>query len=87
MRYLITGGAGYIGSNLVRTLIKNQENIINLIIRPDSDLKQLSDTKKFCNDQCRNTYNNRVNKTTNDFVRNINVILKTALRDCIIINI
>ena len=49
MRYLITGGAGYIGSNLVRTLIKNQENIINLIIRPDSNLKQLSDTKKFCN--------------------------------------
>ena len=32
--------------------------------------------KKFCNDQCRNTYNNRVNKTTNDFVRNINVILR-----------
>ena len=32
--------------------------------------------KKFCNDQCRNAYNNRLNKTTNDFVRNINVILR-----------
>ena len=27
--------------------------------------------KKFCNDQCRNAYNNRVNKTTNDFVRHV----------------
>ena len=32
--------------------------------------------KKFCNDQCRNAYNNRVNKTTNDFVRHVNVILR-----------
>ena len=32
--------------------------------------------KKFCNDQCRNAYNNRVNKITNDFVRHVNVILR-----------
>ena len=32
--------------------------------------------KKFCNDQCRNAYTNRVNKTTNDFVRHVNVILR-----------
>ena len=32
--------------------------------------------KKFCNDQCRNAYNNRVNKTTNDFVRHVNLILR-----------
>tara|TARA_B100000963_G_scaffold177192_1_gene154086 strand:+ start:87 stop:458 length:372 start_codon:yes stop_codon:yes gene_type:complete len=36
--------------------------------------------KKFCNDQCRNAYNNRVNKTTNDFVRNVNGILRKNRR-------
>ena len=50
MRYLITGGSGYIGSNLVKALVKDQGNIIDLIVRPHSNfLKQLSDTKRFCN--------------------------------------
>ena len=32
--------------------------------------------KKFCSDQCRNTYNNRQNADSNNFVRNINNILR-----------
>ena len=36
--------------------------------------------KKFCTDQCRNTYNNRLNSDTNKFVRNINNILRKNRR-------
>jgi predicted nucleic acid-binding Zn ribbon protein len=36
--------------------------------------------KKFCSDQCRNTYNNRQNKDVNNFVRNINNILRKNRR-------
>ena len=32
--------------------------------------------KKFCNDYCRNSYNNRSNKVANDYVRKVNVILR-----------
>lgn len=32
--------------------------------------------KKFCSDQCRNTYNNRNNKDANNVVRNVNYILR-----------
>lgn len=28
--------------------------------------------KKFCDDYCRNTYNNQLKATTNNFVRNVN---------------
>lgn len=31
--------------------------------------------KKFCSDQCRNNYNNQLNRNTNNLVRNINNIL------------
>lgn len=36
--------------------------------------------KKFCSDQCRNTYNNRQNKDVNNFVRNINNTLRKNRR-------
>ena len=36
--------------------------------------------KKFCNDGCRNTYNNRVNKDTRNLVRNINNRLRKNYR-------
>jgi hypothetical protein len=36
--------------------------------------------KKFCNDQCRNSYNNRLNKDANDYVRRVNVILRKNRR-------
>jgi hypothetical protein len=36
--------------------------------------------KKFCCDQCRNTYNNRLNQDSNNFSRQINRILKTNRR-------
>lgn len=32
--------------------------------------------KKFCSDQCRNTYNNKVNKLSNAFVRKVNYNLR-----------
>ena len=32
--------------------------------------------KKFCSDQCRNNYNNRVNREQNSYVRNIHNLLR-----------
>ena len=36
--------------------------------------------KKFCDDQCRNTYNNQQNSDSNNLVRNINNILRKNRR-------
>ncbi len=36
--------------------------------------------KKFCNDQCRNNYNNRLNSDSSETVRHINSILKKNRR-------
>ncbi|WP_274474762.1 hypothetical protein [Mangrovimonas aestuarii] len=36
--------------------------------------------KKFCNDYCRNTHNNRVNKDDKNFIRNINNRLRKNWR-------
>ncbi len=36
--------------------------------------------KKFCSDQCRNTYNNRLNSDSTNHVRNINNILRKNRR-------
>lgn len=36
--------------------------------------------KKFCSDQCRTTFNNRLNSDANNFVRNINNILRKNRR-------
>jgi hypothetical protein len=36
--------------------------------------------KKFCNDMCRNNYNNKLNKDINNLVRNINNILRRNRR-------
>lgn len=36
--------------------------------------------KKFCSDQCRNAYNNKLNSDANNFVRNINNILRKNRR-------
>jgi len=43
------------------------------IIRGRSD-------KKFCSDQCRNSYNNRLNRDTNNFVRNVHGLLRKNRR-------
>jgi hypothetical protein len=40
------------------------------------DLIQGRMDKKYCSDLCRNTYNNKINSTTNIYVRNVNSILK-----------
>lgn len=36
--------------------------------------------KKFCNDACRNTYNNKLNKDTTNLMRNINYTLRKNYR-------
>ena len=36
--------------------------------------------KKFCSDQCRITYNNRLNSDANNYVRNVNNILRRNRR-------
>ncbi len=36
--------------------------------------------KKFCSDQCRNSYNNKLNSDTNNYVRNINNTLRKNRR-------
>lgn len=36
--------------------------------------------KKFCSDQCRNAYNNKLNQDANNLVRNVNGILKKNRR-------
>lgn len=36
--------------------------------------------KKFCSDQCRNSYNNRMNSDNNNFMRNVNNILRRNRR-------
>lgn len=36
--------------------------------------------KKFCNDICRNSYNNKINSDTTNYVRNVNNILRKNRR-------
>jgi predicted nucleic acid-binding Zn ribbon protein len=36
--------------------------------------------KRFCSDQCRNTFNNRLNKDANKHIRRINLILRKNRR-------
>ena len=36
--------------------------------------------KKFCTDMCRNAYNNRLNSNVNNYVRNVNNVLKRNRR-------
>lgn len=36
--------------------------------------------KKFCDDQCRNAYNNSLNSDNNNYVRNVNNILRKNRR-------
>jgi predicted nucleic acid-binding Zn ribbon protein len=36
--------------------------------------------KKFCSDQCRNNYNNKLNRDSNNFVRNVHGMLRKNRR-------
>src|ERR1051325_10509811 len=36
--------------------------------------------KKFCSDMCRNAYNNKINSDSNNYVRNVNNILRRNRR-------
>ena len=48
VKILITGAAGFIGANLTRKLIQN-ENEVNIIIKKTSDLWRISDVISNCN--------------------------------------
>lgn len=36
--------------------------------------------KKFCSDQCRNTFNNKIHATSNTYIRKVNYILRKNRR-------
>lgn len=42
--------------------------------------------KKFCNDSCRNSYNNKINKDSNNFMRNTNNQLRKNYRILCLLN-
>ena len=47
-KILITGGAGFIGSNFARKFLKNGEEV-HLIVRPKSDLWRIDSVKDLLN--------------------------------------
>jgi endogenous inhibitor of DNA gyrase (YacG/DUF329 family) len=58
---------------------KKNESIVKLCPECGDKLTGRVD-KKFCSDQCRNTYNNRLNSDSTSIVRNINNILRKNRR-------
>src|SRR4030067_415827 len=42
--------------------------------------------KKFCSDQCRNNYNNQLNSDSNNYIRNVNNILRKNRRILVELN-
>ncbi|MEM9858773.1 MAG: hypothetical protein AAF843_15550 [Bacteroidota bacterium] len=42
--------------------------------------------KKFCSDQCRNSYNNKLNSDSNNYIRNVNNILRKNRRILLSLN-
>ena len=53
--------------------------IINYCLECSEPLRGRFD-KKFCGDSCRNVYNNRVNGNVNNYVRNVNNVLRKNRR-------
>lgn len=48
MQYLVTGATGFIGSHLVRELLKDQKAIVVALIRKNADFWRLQDIDKRC---------------------------------------
>ena len=42
--------------------------------------------KKFCSDQCRNSYNNKLNSDSNNYIRNVNNTLRKNRRVLVKLN-
>lgn len=55
------------------------ESMKKLCLTCDKPLKGRTD-KKFCDDYCRNTYNNQRNSDQNNYVRHVNQILRKNRR-------
>jgi predicted nucleic acid-binding Zn ribbon protein len=55
------------------------ENTQKACLECDTPIKGRVD-KKFCSDQCRNAYNNKLNSDSNNLVRNVNNILRRNRR-------
>lgn len=51
------------------------ESSIRKCLECGSSIKGRSD-KRYCDDQCRNAYNNRRNRDQNNYVRRVNAILR-----------
>jgi predicted nucleic acid-binding Zn ribbon protein len=62
-----------------KQLYYHMESDVRHCIECDKPLKGRVD-KKFCDDYCRNAYNNRRNSDQNNFVRNINNTLRRNRR-------
>jgi hypothetical protein len=60
-------------------LYKNISAVEKKCLDCGSVLKGRTD-KKFCSDQCRNNYNNRQNRDSNNFVRNVHGLLRKNRR-------
>ena len=58
----------------------SEKNIDKRACLECKDLIQGREDKKFCSDQCRNSYNNRQNKDLNAYVRKVNEILRKNRR-------
>ena len=85
MKYLITGGAGFIGSHLAETLLKDKNNFVTIVDQVDNELypkeekirnlKEISETVKHNNlvilQESINTFVNKGNKNKFDVVVNL----------------
>ena len=48
-RHLITGGSGFVGSNLIRKLVNQGQHELFILTRNDSDLWRINDLKSQIN--------------------------------------
>lgn len=72
MHYLITGGAGFLGINLIRFLLKNNENEITSIDISEFNYDDVKSKIKIIQGDIRNS------SLINDVMKNVDIIIHTA---------